>query len=379
MLPVMGITRIANVTGLDSIGIPVVMVCRPNARSVSVSQGKGFTLEGARASGLMECAELYHAETITLPLRLASYEELRYEHHVIEIEELPRGVDSRFHPHLRLLWCEAHDLMSGEDVLVPYELVHMDFTIPFPDGHGCFVCSSNGLASGNNFPEGISHGICEVIERDATTLWQLRGRDRMNAGRLNLESVDDLSCRQLLERFDEAEMAVGVWDITTDVKIATFACYIVPKEEGTMWHSAIAEGFGCHPARDVALHRALTEAAQSRLTIISGARDDFDCEDYHHLLDHDVTQRIRESLSQIAPGKHFDEVSSYNSDTLEEDIRWELKSLAEAGIRRVTVVDLSKALFGLAVVRVIVPGLETLLRPEYRPGRRGQAAMKTDL
>jgi YcaO-like protein with predicted kinase domain len=44
----MGITRIANVTGLDRIGIPVVMVCRPNSRSVSVSQGKGLTLDAAR-------------------------------------------------------------------------------------------------------------------------------------------------------------------------------------------------------------------------------------------------------------------------------------------------------------------------------------------
>ena len=29
LAPVMGITRVANVTGLDSVGIPVVMVCRP--------------------------------------------------------------------------------------------------------------------------------------------------------------------------------------------------------------------------------------------------------------------------------------------------------------------------------------------------------------
>ncbi|MHA1566275.1 MAG: hypothetical protein ACTSX7_13265, partial [Alphaproteobacteria bacterium] len=53
-LPAMGITRIANVTGLDTIGIPVVMVLRPNSRSVSVSQGKGFSLDDAKASGVME-------------------------------------------------------------------------------------------------------------------------------------------------------------------------------------------------------------------------------------------------------------------------------------------------------------------------------------
>ena len=41
LFPVFGITRVANVTGLDHIGIPVVMVTRPNSRSISVSQGKG--------------------------------------------------------------------------------------------------------------------------------------------------------------------------------------------------------------------------------------------------------------------------------------------------------------------------------------------------
>ena len=42
------------------------------------------------------------AETITLPLRLAAYEELRYQYSVVEIDDLPRGADSRFHPHAPL-------------------------------------------------------------------------------------------------------------------------------------------------------------------------------------------------------------------------------------------------------------------------------------
>src|SRR6202020_1763686 len=67
--PVMGITRIANITGLDCIGIPVTMVCRPNARSLAVSQGKGLDLTAAKVSGVMESIEGYHAEHITLPLK----------------------------------------------------------------------------------------------------------------------------------------------------------------------------------------------------------------------------------------------------------------------------------------------------------------------
>ena len=71
LLPVAGVTRIANVTGLDRIGIPVVMVVRPNARSVSVSQGKGITLAAAKASGVMESIEGHVAETVELETKRA--------------------------------------------------------------------------------------------------------------------------------------------------------------------------------------------------------------------------------------------------------------------------------------------------------------------
>ena len=37
-----GITRVANVTGLDDVGMPTWMVVRPLAHSLTVSQGKGL-------------------------------------------------------------------------------------------------------------------------------------------------------------------------------------------------------------------------------------------------------------------------------------------------------------------------------------------------
>src|SRR5690242_4196641 len=96
-MPVMGITRIANVTGLDSIGIPVVSVYRPNARSLSVFQGKGLDLIAAKTSGLMEAIEAYHAERILLPLKLASYEDLRYSHTVVDVWQLAHSPNTPFH------------------------------------------------------------------------------------------------------------------------------------------------------------------------------------------------------------------------------------------------------------------------------------------
>src|SRR6056297_3549928 len=84
----MGITRLANVTGLDTIGIPVVMAVRPRSRSLAVSQGKGLTLAAAEASALMESVEAYHAERVAAPLRLATYAELRGTERVVDVERL---------------------------------------------------------------------------------------------------------------------------------------------------------------------------------------------------------------------------------------------------------------------------------------------------
>src|SRR5205823_12037779 len=113
---------------------------------------------------------------------------------------------------------------NGENVYVPYELVHMNYTTPLPDGHGCFTATSNGLASGNDALEAISHGICEVVERDATTLWKLRNVETLDKNRLDLDSVDDPICQEILEKLKRAGLSVTVWDITSDIEIATFAC-----------------------------------------------------------------------------------------------------------------------------------------------------------
>src|SRR5437868_6533309 len=76
LLRSLGITRVADVTGLDRVGLPVVAVMRPNSRSISVSMGKGATPEAAEVSGIMEALEGHHAERVTLPLLLGSHREI---------------------------------------------------------------------------------------------------------------------------------------------------------------------------------------------------------------------------------------------------------------------------------------------------------------
>ncbi len=137
LLPVMGITRVANVTGLDYIGVPVVMVCRPNSRSLSVAQGKGLDLPAAKASGIMEAVEGYHSQHITLPLKYASYDELRFTHEMADVARLPKTRDSKYHPDFCLHWVEGYDLLSGKPRWVPYEMVHTHYTLPAITVSGC--------------------------------------------------------------------------------------------------------------------------------------------------------------------------------------------------------------------------------------------------
>lgn len=358
----MGITRVANVTGLDRIGLPVVMAVRPNSRSISVSQGKGLDLDEAKASGVMEAVETYHAERVTLPLKLGSLEDLGPSHPMVDVDRIPKIATSQFRPSLPILWIEGCDLINGSPVWLPYELVHANYTLPFPTGSGCFMASTNGLASGNHRLEAIGHGICEVLERDATTLWRQKNKVVTKATGLDLDTVDDATCCEVLERFADVGVDVTVWETTSDVEIACFYCMIVDRVDQS---SYTADGAGCHLVREVALLRALTEAAQVRTTYIVGSREDLPSGEYAQSARRRKRQAGRSLMHWHAPARSFQSVPNVETETFEEDLHEMLRRLQSAGIEQVGVVDLTKTEFQLPVVRVVIPGLEG---PDEHPG-----------
>lgn len=373
-LPVMGITRVANVTGLDSVGIPVVMVTRPNARSISVSQGKGVTLAAAKASGIMESIESHHAERITLPLKYASYDELRWTHSVVDVARLPRLSTSAFTPHAPLLWIEGDDLLGGGRKWVPFETVHLNFTLPMPPGSGCFLAGSNGLASGNSLTEATAHAMTELVERDAATLWRLKSPEARQETRLDPATVADPVCRSLLERFAAAGVDVGLWDITSDIGLPAFLCRIATREDAPQHSVRPAMGMGCHAAPEIALSRALTEAAQSRLTFIAGARDDMPRSEYERHLDPAQHARWKALIVEGTGRRDFAAVPSLAGHTIEEDLAAQLDRLRAAGIEETVAVDLTKPEFAIPVVRMVIPGLEGLdSSPDYLMGARARA------
>ena len=369
----MGITRVADVTGLDRIGIPVVMVVRPNGRSLSVAQGKGVDYDAAAASGVMESIEGWHAERPSVPLWLGCLADLRLSVPVADVAKLPRCSEVPFSEDAQLLWCESQELLHGETRLVPYELVHTNYTLPRPTGAGMFLATSNGLASGNVRAEALSHALCEVVERDATTLWHLRSAKERARTRMAIDTIDEPQCRQVLEAFERAAVAVAVWETTSDVGVPAFYCVIVDREDHALNRLHAAAGMGCHPRRAIALLRALTEAAQSRLTVIAGSRDDLVSEDYRRARAPHLLVEERDLLVGQRGARSFADVADIDNDTIDDDVDTLLARLERVGIEEVLTIELTRPEIGVPVLRVVVPGLEAASEiGGYVPGVRAR-------
>jgi thiazole/oxazole-forming peptide maturase SagD family component len=318
------------------------------------------------------------AERITRPLVLGSVNDLRGSHPLVDVGRLPRTADSTYSPDAPLLWIEGREMLTGTPRWVPYEMVHTAYTVPRPTGTGCFIATSNGLASGNHRLEAVSHAICETVERDAATLHSVRTLRDAASRRLDLTTVDDPGCLEALDRLDRAAMSVAVWDITSDVGIPAFTCLIAERRQSPAVSAYDAEGMGCHPDRNVALLRALTEAAQSRLGHISGARDD--PSGWEHA--YGTGEHAYGTGEEAPPGpaadldgeaaRDFTAVPAFDGDSFDADVAWELAAVRSAGISEVVLVDLTHEDFGIPVVRVIVPGLEGPVTtvPECRLGQR---------
>jgi ribosomal protein S12 methylthiotransferase accessory factor len=368
-----GITRLANVTGLDRIGIPVYQAIRPNSRGLSLSQGKGVDPIAAQVSALMESLECYHAEQGHLPLQIETRRALVAAHRVVNPWRLPLSRVSEYHDDRPLPWVKSRELRSGEPWFVPYELVHANATVPRLPGSGCFVFSTNGLASGNDRTEAVLHGVCELVERDAEAMWHVASEERRRQRRVDLSTVDDEIATRLLRQYRDAGIEVIIWDMTSDIEVATFRVAILdPETDPELNPYPATYGAGSHPERGVALCRALTEAAQTRLTAIAGAREDLSRERFAELTTRAVLEEHRRVLVEPTP-RSLAEAPTFQASTIGAELDFVVAALERRGHAEVLVVDLPSELSDFAFTRTLVPGLEGPIQsPSYRPGARAR-------
>lgn len=116
-----GITRLADLTPLDRLSIPVFCATTPLARDLTTHMGKGLTERAARLSCIMEAVERLTAEAAPGPTVRTTWSHLaKSGRPALD----PRSLSpTQFDPDLTLSWISGTDLSSGAELLLPADMV----------------------------------------------------------------------------------------------------------------------------------------------------------------------------------------------------------------------------------------------------------------
>lgn len=386
LMPLVGVTRLADITGLDRLDIPTYSAVVPKSDDIlSVYNGKGATKIDAKVGAVMEAIERHSALAPDKEVISGSYNELQQHRKVFDPRCMGLKLHSQYTYDTEIAWVEGFDLLQQEPILVPIDIA--GYLVQGKYGSVCsLVSTTNGLASGNTLEEAICHALCELIERDAWTIAELLShwqpyalytqqieKDAIKAkfgfqDDIELYSMVELShandvIKGLLDKFYRAGLPPTVKNITSDLGIPTVMAVVGEMAGPSLPRSHL--GIGTHPDVQVAAARALTEVAQSRVVDIQGVREDISLSDdeQHRYMPH--TKRVEKIdkhswyHGQSSVKQHLSDIPSYTNSDILDDIHLMLSHIQKGGMQQVVVVDLTKQTLAVPVVRVLVPGLES--------------------
>jgi ribosomal protein S12 methylthiotransferase accessory factor len=371
----LGITRVTDITRLDRVGIPVYASIRPNARpgSLCVNAGKGQRAIEAEVGAYMEAIEYALAEPGASPVEVVKAKARDIldgaERYDAALDLCPR-MGTRIRLDEAVTCVTANDVVSGRPALLPAELVFFPYA-PAGRERVLFGSDTNGLASGNDVQEGTVHALAELIERDVRSFQGLRDTSLF----VDLDSIGD-SERELVKAIRDAGFYLFVRTVPNAFGVPYFCATLFdPQAESPYFINA---GFGCHPHRSVALVRAVCEAAQSRLSLIHGGRDDL--EDWHAVFRNWPSARKRAHIARMVAGAgrgqdravRFADLDDWSAEctSVARCEQWLIERLHAVGLTRVLRVTFCLPHDAVQVLRVVVPGLEYFNEKSCRTGKR---------
>ena len=376
-----GVTRIADITNLDRLGVPIFSSIRPSAApgAISIYSGKGSTEQRARISAIMESFERCLAERpglnaniagdISAPALVESY--LNARENYVTLDPGSLLLSQPYNPSSLLEWVGAYDLLNKEEVFVSANAVYHPYDSP-GQCQKLFLSNTNGLASGNVLEEAILHGLLEVIERDAISTAQFT-RD---LGKEIVLTEEEGYLYEISRKFKDSGIDLKIWLVPTDTGIPTI---IAATDDVKLKDPALlVMGAGSHLKPEIAVARAITEAAQSRVVQIQGAREDTDREGFIRSVGYDRMKRLNWFWFEEGEKISLSEVQDFSKRSPAENIGVileKLKGLTE----KVLVVNLSREEVAVPVVRVIIPGFELFTIDRDRKGKRLAAGKKKEI
>lgn len=344
-----GITRIANITGLDHIEIPTYIAIRPHAKLLTTSQGKGHNHPLAKISAIMESIEGWHCENMLEPSLWGSFSLLRNDYPL-----------ALLHPHmnhgpfewvniesLEIPWAKGIELLSNQEIYFPHTSIHVN-TAHYRPGYRYFPPTTNGLASGNTIDEAICHALFEILERE----FEACHVNFSSMPYVDLKTIRSPFLLELLAKIERAKLRLEVWDMSTDMKIPAY--FAVLHDLDDLRNVGMIMGTGAHFSSVVALSRAITEAVQGRATIISGSRDDQTPRLYKKIKKKKPRLLNRFESTKKTTVPFFETKPPVNFKVCREQL---LALLQKHGFKQVILYDHTRAAFDLPVVHVVVPGL----------------------
>jgi ribosomal protein S12 methylthiotransferase accessory factor len=267
--PAFGVTRLAQVTGLDRLGIPVWQAVRPMGASLSVHQGKGWSDAQAKIGALLEAFEFSAQERFARIDLTAPHRDLPEPARIPDIGDFAANRAKPPPKDQALPWVLARGVL-GQDFYAPYASLRYDQIEALPGG---FRRCTSGVASGFSEATAQVSAICELIERDASQRFEASGGAEQSRRRLAIAHLPK-PLRDQAMRLERLDLILSFWDLTTRLGVPVIRCVIVDLGADGLGQIAPCEGFGCHPLAEVAISQALLEAVQSRATEIAGARED---------------------------------------------------------------------------------------------------------
>lgn len=371
VLDVIGVSRVANITFLDRLEIPVFNSYRPQAApgNLTVTCGKGASTEAALASALMEALERYCGEQHGRFVQGATFADLDAANvEALEPSLLVLDRDSGWTSTTLIDWWPFERLGDHQSVLLPAAAAFSPYDRP--EGHPrLFASTSDGLAAGNSLEEATLHALYELIERDATAFGEvLRLGSEIIVGGLPAEQ------RRMVERFEYNGIKVRLFTFQSDIAVpVVYALIMDTQAELPMLINA---GAGCHLSPEVASMRALTEAAQSRLSVISGGREDLPKYASRQGESWVVCRKATEDWCNGWPRISIADMEDKSTDSLQGDLLLVLELLQRAQLEQVFRTELTLPDLPFNVVRMVVPGLEFMHQEPGRAGARIRRAFR---
>lgn len=125
----------------------------------------------------------------------------------------------------KLKWIRGIDLVSGEGIYIPAQLVFLNYKY---QGEFRLMAETNstGCAGGTVEEDTQLRGIYEVVERDAYMSVFLA---QITPPRVSLKSIKDTKVQRIIELCQRYKLDLETWDLTHDLGIHTFMSFLIDK------------------------------------------------------------------------------------------------------------------------------------------------------